>query len=308
MKTGLRLQRVITIVVSGIIICLLMNSAARAASCQGRLGAETSIIGKLTYDPFSPSDLVEKYRISIRNTGDAPCLFGLIFRSQAKDLQLGDQLNYRLAGTDQSSLLTTAPDIRAAFAHTDRPVAPSETVQLEYELVIPRGQFAAPGHLRDRVVLELHAMDDGGRLAGPLLDRASLSFNYGVEQIMSVNIKGGDTTTTLSFGKLAKGQQRSVDIQVRSNASYRLRVTSGNHGVLALTPKVPGQIWSVPYRATLDGQPLRLARAAPMQILPPTRPEQDASHTLEVMIGDTSRKRAGRYKDVITIEVQAARL
>jgi hypothetical protein len=123
-----------------------------------------------------------------------------------------------------------------------------------------------------------------------------------------VNIKGADTTTTLSFGKLAEGQQRLVDIQVRSNSSYQLDVNSDNNGALALTPKVPGQIWSVPYAATLDGQPLRLTMGASLQNLPPTRPEQDASHRLKVTIGDTARKRAGRYEDVITIEIKGGGL
>lgn len=308
MKSKLILRCVMMIAVSGGIISLLMNGAAHAASCQGRLGAETNFIGKSKYNPFSPSDFVDVNRISIQNTGDVPCSFGLIFRSQASNPQLGGQLNYRLASADQPSLLTKAPVISAVFARAHRPIAPSETVQLEYQLIIPRGQFAIPGHLRDTVELELHAMDDSGRLTAIPLDTASLSFNYGVERIMSVNIKGGDTTTTLSFGKLAKGQQRSVDIQVRSNDGYQLRVTSGNHGVLALAPKVPGQIWSVPYRATLDGQPLRLTRVARLQNLAPTRPEKDANHSLKVTIEDISRKRAGHYEDVITIEVKAARL
>ena len=306
MKTSMHSRRAMTALAVMAIIGTLMNGTSRAASCQGRLGIETNIVGKSNYDPFSPADLVDTYRISIRNTGSEPCLFALIFRSRANDLKLGNQLNYRLASADKSPLPTNAPAMTAATARSNRPILPAETAQFEYQLIIPRGQFAAPGQLRDTIGLELYAVDDGGRLAATPLETKPLSFSYDVERIMSVNIKGADTTTTLSFGKLAEGQQRLVDIQVRSNASYQLDVASDNNGVLALTPKVSGQIWSVPYTAALDGQSIRWTKGASLQNLPPTRPEQDASHSLKVTIGDASRKRAGRYEDVITIEIKGA--
>jgi len=39
---------------------------------------------------------------------------------------------------------------------------------------------------------------------------------------------------------------------------------------------------------------------------PPTRPEADASHALNVTIGEVGQKRAGRYEDIITIEIKGA--
>jgi hypothetical protein len=125
--------------------------------------------------------------------------------------------------------------------------------------------------------------------------------------VLSVNLKGGELATTLSFGALAKGQQRTVEIQARGNQSYRLDVSSDHRGVMTLTPRIQGQDWSVPYMAALAGQNLDLSRGASLRDLPPTRPESDASHPLVITIGEVGQKRAGRYEDVITIEILAAK-
>jgi hypothetical protein len=172
--------------------------------------------------------------------------------------------------------------------------------------MIPRGQFAAPGVYRETLDLDLTALDASGRAQGASLHAATLAIAYAVPRIMSVNLRGGELATTLGFGALAKGQQRGVEIQARSNEGYRLDVSSDNRGVLALTPKPPGQSWTVPYSATLGGVPLDLTSGSSLRALPPTRPESEAGYPLTITIGDVGQKRAGRYEDVITIEIQAA--
>jgi hypothetical protein len=69
---------------------------------------------------------------------------------------------------------------------------------------------------------------------------------------------------------------------------------------------VAGQSWSVPYALALAGQPIDLAGAASLRNLPATRPESDASFPLTVTIGAVGQKRAGRYEDVITVEIRGA--
>jgi hypothetical protein len=195
----------------------------------------------------------------------------------------------------------------APAARLRTPLAPAAATQIEYQLSIPRGQYASSGgSYRDTLDLELYALDDKGRLSAAPLQTTTLSISYAVASVLSVNIKGGDATTTVNFGTLAKGQQRTVEIQARSNQGYRLDVSSDHRGVLALTPKVPGQDWTVPYAATLGGRPLNLSGGAILLDYPPTRPESDASHFLTLMIGDPGYKRAGSYEDVITIEIKGA--
>lgn len=291
------------------VFCLaasLLNGHAAATPCQGQIGAETSIIGKTDYDPYSAVDLSDNYHISISNIGSEPCAFALIFRSHEAVPKLGNQVSYQLANAAHDALLTNAPAASAPTARSDGPVPPSQTAQIDYQLMIPRGQFAAPGQITDTVDLELYAVDESGGVISPPLQTTMLSIGYTVARAMSVNIKGGGTTTTMSFGALAEGQQQSVIIDARSNATYQLDVSSDNGGALILTPGIAGQDWSIPYAAMLDQQPLSLSQGASLQNLQPTQPGYDASHSLMVTIGDANRKRAGRYEDVITIEIRGA--
>jgi hypothetical protein len=281
-------------------------SSAHGADCRGQIGAGTTVTGKTAYDPYSPAEIADSYQIGIANTGADPCLYALVFRSKAVQPKLGGTLVYSLADGSNAALLTNAPPAMAPAARLRDPLPPAATAQIEFRLLIPRGQDAAPaGAYRDTLDLELYALDQSGRLSGAPLQTTTLSIGYAVQRVLSVNIKGADTTTTMGFGVLAKGQQRTVEIQTRSNQSYQLDVSSDHHGVLALMPKVPGQEWTVPYAATLGGRPLDLAGGASLVDFPPTRPESDASHSLTISIGDVGQKRAGRYEDVITVEIRA---
>ena len=288
--------------------CLVLAAPeqGRAAGRQGTIGPETAITGKTDYDPFGPADIADSYRISIGNTGAVACSYGLVFRAVGTRQQLGETLTYVLTDMNGHPLVVSGgPSAFAPIARLPAPLAPSAQGQVEFQIAMLRGQFAAPGIYRDTLDLELHALDANGQPQGAPLQTTALAIAYTVPRVMSVNIRGGELATTLSFGTLAKGQQRGVEIQARSNQGYQLDVTSDNHGALALTPKAPGHSWTVPYTAALAGQPLDLAAGTSLRSLPPTRPESDAGYPLTVTIGDTGQKRAGRYEDVITIEIRA---
>jgi hypothetical protein len=285
----------------------LWPAHAIAAACQGQIGPETSLRGKTDYDPFSAIGLAEDHGVSIRNTGAAPCAFGLVLRSRALSPKLGGVLAYELTSPGAvGSLLADGSAATAPIARLRAPLAPAETATIALQLAIPRGQPAAPGLFRDSLEAELYALDAAGRVTGAALDRATLSIAYSAPAVLSVNIKGGDLAATLNFGALVKGQQRSIEIQARSNQPYRLDIASDHGGALVLTPAIPGESWSVPYTAAFAGQRFDLTRPARLANLPPTLPQADASFPLTVTIGEVGQKRAGRYEDVITIAIEGA--
>ena len=72
------------------------------------------------------------------------------------------------------------------------------------------------------------------------------------------------------------------------------------------SPALPSRQWVVPYTGTLSGQGLDLSGRASLLRLPSTPPESDAGHPLTITIGDVANKHAGRYQDVITVEITAA--
>jgi hypothetical protein len=288
-------------------LLLFGSLSARAAPCQGQIGPETNITGISQYDPFSPVPIADNFHIPIRNTGDEACSYALVFRSEKPELRFGDTLTYAL--TDGRQTLVALPgEATPPLARTKRPLAPADTERIGYHVQIPRGQFAAPGTYHDTIGLELYALGSDGGVSGPPLHNSKLTISYTVIRAMSVNIKGGGTSTTVDFGALSTGQHRSVDIQARSNEAYQFYVSSDNGGVMALTPSVPGQTWHVNYGAALDGETLDFASGQNLRAQPPTRPGSDASHMLTVTVGDTSAKRAGRYEDIITIEIRGTAL
>jgi hypothetical protein len=60
----------------------------------------------------------------------------------------------------------------------------------------------------------------------------------------------------------------------------------------------------VPYTAALDGHSLDLGGAARTQTIEPTTIPGNR-HPMTITIGDTSKKRAGIYRDIITVEINA---
>ncbi|MEJ2123241.1 MAG: hypothetical protein P8Y47_00190 [Alphaproteobacteria bacterium] len=299
-----------SLLVGSTLLILLANSSACAAPCQGQIGQDTNVIGESQYDPFSPVPITDAFQIPIRNMGDDACSYALVFRSEKPDLRLSGSGTLAYTLTNGRSKLVALPDqtVNPPLARTKRPLAPADTGHIRYQVQIPRGQFAAPGTYHDTIGLELYALNSDGGLSGPPLHNSKLTISYKVIRAMSVNIKGGGTSTTVNFGALSTGQQRSVEIQARSNETYQFHVSSDNRGAMRLTPPAPERKWRVNYRAALDGKTLDLASGHVLHSQPPTRPGNDANHRLTVTVGDTAAKRAGHYEDIITVEIRGATL
>ncbi|MEJ2117424.1 MAG: hypothetical protein P8Y36_05765 [Alphaproteobacteria bacterium] len=275
------------------------------AACLGKIDKGITVTGQTDYDPFNPNDTTEELLLTVRNTGDEACSYALAFRTPDGTAKLGKTLSYFLTSQNGRSLLINTTANVPAASRLTRPVPVNGTENFYYRIVIPRGQFAAPGNFADTLTLELYALDSSGQSGSTPVDNTTLRLSYTVPQILSVNIKGAGTTTTVDFGELTLGKQRAVIIQTRSNHSYDLNISSANQGAMKLTPPVPNRNWTVGYEARINGQLLDLHNGASVQKLPPTHSE-DASYSLLVTVGDTAKKRAGKYEDVITLQINAA--
>lgn len=287
-----------------VIVLVIAVPGTLQAACIGTIDKGITVSGKTAYDPFNPSDTTEELQLSVRNTGDEACGYALAFRTPGGTAKLGKTLSYYLTSPNGRSLLIDATANVPAAAQLGGQVPVNNTEKFNYRIVIPRGQFAAPGSYADTLTLELYALNDTGQPGTPV-DNTTLRLSYTVPQILSVNIKGAGTTTTVDFGELTQGEQRAVTVQARSNHSYDLNISSANQGAMKLTPPVPNRNWTVGYEARLNGQLLDLHNGASVQKLPPTHSE-DASYNLLVTVGDVAKKRAGKYEDVITLQINAA--
>jgi hypothetical protein len=296
------------IMISAIAGSVFVGASATYAACQGQITSGTHITGKTVYDPFSPFDVTDNYRITIANTGTETCNYELIFRSGESPAMLGGTLAYTLTDPSGMSLFTDQPVAMAPALHTRTPIAPGASTQIEFLVKIERGRSVAPAMLEDTPRVELYALDEADRPVASLLQEVPLQIGYNVGRVFSVNVKGTSASNaTVHFGTLTKGAIRTVEIQARSNLTYQLDVASDNHGALVLNPKVAGQDWRVGYSATLGGQVLDLSDGTSLHDLPPTMPGVDASYPLTITIGDVAQKRAGRYEDIITITINSVK-
>lgn len=286
-----------------IVLATLGFSAPASAVCSGAVTQGTQIRGSTAYDPFLITGVSDNFTLTIRNTGSTACSYAVAFSANSIPAKLGAMLYYNIVSpTSTMTVLAPTPPANPPLASLRGVVVePHANSFIPFTLVISPGQLAAPGAYTDftNVSALLYGVENGQYT---LLQTAPLAISYSVRQAIGVNIAGAGVATTLDFGVLTQGAQRPVKIETRSNMPHRLTVTSDNHGFLALTPPVPGQSWTVPYSATLDNKPLNLSGTFSTETTPQTT-LRGASHILNVIIGDPSRKRAGLYKDVITIQI-----
>lgn len=287
--------------------CAAIAGTAHASPCTGRIMTGTAVTGKHPYDPFSAIPVSDSYEITVMNTSAAPCTFVLSLSSATpNETRLGRIIFYTITNSSGRPVPVTPIGAPPAIMLLSPASAPNATYVFRYYITIDRGQFASPATYSDNLNLELYNFD-GGQIKPPRLDAKTLAIAYTVPQSLSVNLKGGDLDTTLNFEPFTPGAQRSVLLEARSNLPYQLNVSSINHGVMALTPPIPGKDWSVSYAASMAGRPLNLRQKAVVSDLPPTFPRSDAVYNLTVSIGDVAKKRAGRYEDTITVEIVAAK-
>jgi hypothetical protein len=297
-------MRILQTIAATLLAALCWCGIAEAA-CQGQIVSGTTITGKTAYDPFEFTGVTDQFSIGIRNNGAQSCVFAVAFTATSTPAKLGGALSYTLTDLNGATVLSAIAGGQPPSLQSP-PVNVNAKQDIPFNAVILPGQFSAPGAYSDTlsVMAQLYAVENG---AYTLLERVPLSISYAVKAVMTVNIAGGGLATTLDFGSLAQDAQQAVRIQARSNLCYALKVTSDNGGVLVLTPSVAGRTWQIPYRALLDGHPLDFSKGAELPYASPSS-IGPANHTLAVTIGNISQKRAGLYKDIITIEILAAKL
>lgn len=171
------------------------------------------------------------------------------------------------------------------------PSDPSTPLPLTLWWRLPAGQWPPAGNYP----VSLRAML--WRSDGQLITEQTVVLNQSVRPRVDLNLVGG--TGRLDFGTLGSGQRRSVDVQVRHNTPYLLRLQSQNGGRLQNSQWPQAHI---AYRLWIDQQELPLASGpVPLQRLASAL----ASHRIEVEIQSVDNPPAGNYGDDVLITVEA---
>ncbi|MGH6816048.1 MAG: hypothetical protein ACREC6_10105 [Hyphomicrobiaceae bacterium] len=292
---------------SGLIaLALGTNIPAFAASCNSAAIAAAQIPSG-TYSPFDPAATTGTFAVTIKNNESSACTFALAFFRNPTSAKLGGALAYIVKNDNVAgghSLFTNSNPPSPWYLTNS--IAANASATLYYDVVIAAGQVVAPGTYMDSFELRLNQIGGGGSATGHTLATQTIAPSYTVGAVMSVNIAGGGQTTTLDFGALATGAMRSVNIQARSNQGYKFKATSDNGGVMKLTPPAAdGLTWEVPYTVKINhGAAISLSSTYTLTISSGATTVAGTNVPVEVTLGNPAGKRAGTYKDVITIKIE----
>jgi hypothetical protein len=306
----MRLSSIATIGrLAGIVAALLLQIAPPPLACNVSIEGRPAI-GNIAYNPFDPAPAVATVTIPIKNSGSKLCdgAIGFVKVGTLAARSGGAfALSYELASqTSGAHLPIQAAAPLGPQVYLSAPgLRPGEVRVLTFQIKVPPGQLAPPGLYSD--IFEAVAYQGSASAltrAGPPIH---LSANFAVEPVMSVNIAGGGQAIALDFGSLAAGATRSVTIQARSNQSYRFAVSSEHGGVMRLDPpSSDGMAWKVPYTVRIaNGGELTLNAERKVPISRAATTLGGSNIPMEIKIGDPSNQRAGRYKDVITVKIDA---
>jgi hypothetical protein len=236
--------------------------------------------------------------VKIRNKSYASCSFRIKFVRNPPQASFESTVQYSITDPSGSELFISEDALTDSSIALHTPeIPPWNQGTVAYSISVPRGQLASPNFYSDWFALVAQPSDGEAEL-----DRQLIQLKLPVASISTLNLSGGGLSTAVDFGPLESGAARSVILEATSNENYSLELGSLHQGRLRLEPPVSGQDWSIDYKLTIDGVPADLSN----QTLSVTGngPSLGAqAHTLSFEILETSDKRAGLYKDVITATI-----
>lgn len=277
-------------------------SPVLAQDCDLTAGASGSGLQNI-YDPFAPQNTVVDLRINVSNAGSDTCQARFFVAPTGGQPQLsaaGSTMTYRVEGMNSGS----SPGEYGPFA-VQVPPGGSQNLSIQFTVqaqqVVPVGFYTGMLTLRGEDPSN-HSIPIGGTvptitMAVPARSEISIS------GAPSPNLSSvGMAPATINFPDAQTGQIGRVYVNVWANANVLVSLTSENGGALKnlAAPSLP----PIAYTATFDGASLPLTSVQTLTRTPPLS-VQGASYELAITLGDVSRAYAGRYRDRITVDVNA---
>jgi hypothetical protein len=286
------------------VFAIVLANGANAA-CSGAIDIASTVLSGKQYDPFSARVVSDQYMIRILNHGGEACDFALAFSASSDRRQLGGIIPYSISDVNRRPLVISA--LHSIMPQTSLTASHVNTVaDLPFFISIDRGIFAHPNRYSDDLTVTLYTIESGHLRE---CDNTTLSITYIVPQVLDVSIGKSNANWTVNFGELMQGAQSSILLRTRSNVPYYLRVSSYFHGNLSLDPPLSNKAWSIPYTATIDERVIDISKSGyNAYISELTGNIGGDQHLINITIGDTYNKIAGIYKDIIAVEIVAARL
>ena len=311
--------------------CLLLFSREAAALCVGLKfvsvpSAVTFAGGSGGYNVYDPGKFLQTVNVQVQGgaTGITCEYFIALSTGQSGDFnrrklsQAANVLNYNVY-TDTGKTIFKAPPtaVQGQVIPGSFPVAIALTQTNNHSFfwtIDPQQIVPALGtHYADaNLSLGLYS---GTLLTSPtLVASAAVTFRALVDSSVDLSlVRSGapfdinDTTQLIDFGVLSSGEQRGLDLVVRSNNGYAVTMQSLNRQVM-IHARAPTVRDTVPYQVVLRGGGVDLSTGAPVQVITGTgtTPATGISFPVEFTVGNLSgTEAAGTYSDTISVTVTA---
>ena len=281
--------------------CALMLSGAPAQAC---VDVQARQAGQLVYDPTSAFPLRERILVTLRASEgcgqDADDGIGVIAIGFTK----------RLGTTLVLEVIEKGLNVLSSDDRFDRSVSydftGQKTAVVEFDLIVARGQRIRDKKVELDLVYSLAdpACANAACRAAPREERVPVVFNVEMMSIARIALSGGRRNGVLDFGTLTTNEQKQIAVDVTSTTPFKVTFDSEHDGKMLLNGGDPSKAEeTVPYALTLNGQPVS-----------DDVDYEDSSATgtggqalalmLVATILDASAKRAGEYRDVVTIRIE----
>jgi hypothetical protein len=276
---------------------------------EGQCSLSMRLLGNATisqYDALIAADYLAPMQIELRNDGNAPCSGAIRFDASRSSRYLtGPQegrLSYLLVGESNGNDIIYDPrsDNGRSVGFN---VARRSSVVLRPQLRVNGGQAGRSGRYEALIDAVLDSRHDDSRHGESERNRVSVVLAVNVVPSVQANFvgtdAGGGSVATMNLGELVTGQERSIGIQIRANASVDLTISSENHGRL----NRDGGGGAVPYDLTFGRQRVDLEQTDSVRVRLGEDGVRGLRREVTVKVGDTSHQRAGRYRDVVTFRI-----
>ncbi|MEZ5818631.1 MAG: hypothetical protein R3D44_16255 [Hyphomicrobiaceae bacterium] len=276
-----------------------------------------------SYFPFKATpEISSTYTITAQNIGNQNCPTLILAFFSGAGANLGttqvnatsgvENLPFEIAtASGQPNVINSGrpPNLttlgQTATIVTATIVAPGATRAIPFVVRVPAGTVVPSGDYTANLTAAVYYPNGSNIKFG---SSTTVAVTIHVSAEMSVNIAGGSSlATTLAFGNMIANDVRAVDIQARSNQGFKFTATSDNGGVLKLDPNPgDGVNWQVPYTVKINnGAPLNLSTAQSVAISSAATSLAGVNVPVQVTLGNPAGQRAGTYKDVITVKIEA---
>jgi spore coat protein U-like protein len=309
------------VVAAGLLCAALLAPPASARGC-----ADFEIPGSMIsedYNPFSPEQVVRTFTISVRKLSeDANNLRFLLVdddpRGSAPGFDSFGPADYDVEWLQDRSrrILVTGQQIvdKTNGIYVQLPEAVGRSVNVNFQMIVPRGQLSAPGEHRQGLTVRFSCYYDNEQLGAEYEQSDQrLTLSLSTKRFVSAYIGGiGRTTGRIDFGEISPTSgslARNIAVTAIGTSPFDVRIESENRGQLdRYAPggdrtEDRGREYAIKYAMSFGGLPVNSGQqvSCPVPVVPSGTTKQ-----LEVILrqGDVSKVPAGNYRDTITLTFQ----